>query len=148
MAGVRQSGYDPAYMHNLMIIIIDKSALSLFCQSINMSSASSGNLVQSDREAVRLFLERLRQHRLNLNWSQAELARRAGLSRPAYQNFENGYGNITLRNLLKILGVLGLTNQFAQLIPPITDEPTLASLTRPARQRARRRPSVVSPAAP
>lgn len=148
MAGVRQSGYDPTYTHYLIGIIIDLSALSLFYWLINMSSVSSDNLVQSDREAVRLFLERLRQHRLKLNWSQAELARRAGLSRPAYQNFENGYGNITLRNLLKILGVLGLTNQFAQLIPPVTDEPTLASLTRPTRQRARRRPSLVSPAAP
>lgn len=148
MAGVRQSAHDPTSMHYLIGIIIDLSALSLFYWLINMSSVSSDNLVQSDREAVRLFLERLRQHRLKLNWSQAELARRAGLSRPAYQNFENGYGNITLRNLLKILGVLGLTNQFAQLIPPVTDEPTLASLTRPTRQRARRRPSLVSPAAP
>lgn len=75
------------------------------------------------------------------------MARRAGLSRPAYQNFENGYGNITLRNLLNILGVLGLTERFAQMIPPVTEEPTLAALSKPVRQRARRRrPTVGSPA--
>ena len=115
---------------------------------MNVISASTDLLLQSDREAIRQFLEGLRQHRLKHNWSQVEMARRAGLSRPAYQNFENGYGNITLRNLLKILGVLGLTERFAQMIPPITEEPTLAALSKPVRQRARRRlPTVVSPVA-
>ncbi len=115
---------------------------------MNEGSASTDPLLQSDREAVRLFLDGVRQHRLKQNWSQVEMARRAGLSRPAYQNFENGYGNITLRNLLKILGVLGLTERFAQMIPPVTEEPTLAALTEPARQRARRRrPTVGSPTA-
>ena len=115
---------------------------------MKVSSASTDPLLQSDREAVRLFLDGLRQHRLKQNWSQVEMARRAGLSRPAYQNFENGYGNITLRNLLKILGVLGLTDRFAQMIPPVTEEPTLAALSKPVRQRARRRRSSVgSPAA-
>lgn len=108
-----------------------------------MSPASADPLLPSDREAVRQFLDGLRQHRLKQNWSQVEMARRAGLSRPAYQNFENGYGNITLRNLLKILGVLGLTERFAQMIPPVTEEPTLAALTKPARQRARRQRSTV-----
>lgn len=96
-------------------------------------------LVQSDREAVRILLDRLRQHRLKLNWSQAEMAQRAGLSRPAYQNFENGYGNITLRNLVKVLGVLGLTNHLAEMVPLLREEPTLASLAKPVRQRARAR---------
>lgn len=94
-------------------------------------------LVQTDREAVRTLLERVRQHRLKRNWTQVEMARRAGLSRPAYQNFENGYGNITLANLVRVLGVLGLTNNLAQLVPPVTEEPTLASLTKPTRLRAR-----------
>jgi transcriptional regulator with XRE-family HTH domain len=94
-------------------------------------------LVQTDREAVRTLLEHVRQHRLKNNWSQEEMARRAGLSRPAYQNFENGYGNITLANLVRVLGVLGLTNNLAQLVPAVTEEPTFASLTKPTRLRAR-----------
>src|SRR3990172_2140964 len=96
-------------------------------------------LVQSDREAVRVMLSRLRQHRLKHNWSQAEMARRVGLSRAAYQDFENGYSNITLTNLAKVLGVLGLTNNLAQMVPPVVEEPTLASLTKPLRLRARAR---------
>jgi transcriptional regulator with XRE-family HTH domain len=96
-------------------------------------------LVQSDREAVRILLSRVRQHRLRHNWSQAEMARRIGLTRATYQNFENGYGNLTLANLVRVLGVLGLTNHLAQLVPPVTEEPTLLSLTQPIRQRARAR---------
>lgn len=95
------------------------------------------SLVQTDREVVRTLIDRVRQHRLKNNWSQKEMARRAGLSRPGYQNFENGYGNITLSNLVRVLGVLGLTNNLAQLVPPPTEELTLASLTKPTRLRAR-----------
>ena len=94
-------------------------------------------LVQGDREAVRVLLARVRQHRLKHNRSQAEMARRAGLSRTGYQDFENGYGNITLANLAKVLGVLGLTNHLAQLVPPVAEEPTLAALLKVPRQRAR-----------
>ena len=56
------------------------------------------------------------------------MARRTGLSRTGYQDFENGYGHITLANLAKVLGVLGLTHHLAQLVPPVAEEPTLAAL--------------------
>ena len=107
----------------------------------NETKDTSTPLVQGDREAIRTMLTRVRQHRLKHNWTQAEMASRAGISRPAYQNFENGYGNITLANLARILGVLGLTNNLAQMVPPVTAEPTLAELMKPTRQRARRRSS-------
>jgi DNA-binding XRE family transcriptional regulator len=92
--------------------------------------------VHSGPDAVRILRERLRQHRLKHNWSQAEMARRAHLSRAAYQNFETGSGNITLRNLMKVLWVLGLTHHLAQMVPPVQVEPALASLPKPARQRS------------
>jgi transcriptional regulator with XRE-family HTH domain len=83
-----------------------------------------------------MLRERLRQHRLKRNWSQAEMARRAHLSRAAYQNFETGSGNITLRNLMKVLWVLGLTHHLAQMVPPIPAEPAPSPLAKPARQRS------------
>ena len=92
--------------------------------------------VQSGPEAVRILCERLRKHRLKRNWSQAEMARRAHLSRAAYQNFETGSGNITLRNLMKVLWVLGLTHHLAQLVPLLPAEPAPAPLAKPARQRS------------
>lgn len=106
-------------------------------RKVNSLGVQSMTVPPTDREAVRTLLDRIRQHRLKHNWSQAEMARRSGLSRPAYQNFENGYGNITLSNLVRVLGVLGMTNQLAQLVPPVMDEPTLATLLKPVRLRAR-----------
>jgi transcriptional regulator with XRE-family HTH domain len=105
-------------------------------------------LVQSGPDAVRTLLERLRQHRLKRNWSQAEMARRAHLSRAAYQNFETGHGNITLRNLMKVLWVLGLTNHLAQMVPPVPAEPVFLPLAKPARQRSytrRKAPAKLKP---
>jgi DNA-binding XRE family transcriptional regulator len=94
--------------------------------------------VQSGPDAVRMLRERLRQHRLKRNWSQADMARRAHLSRAAYQNFETGSGNITLRNLMKVLWVLGLTHHLAQMVPPVQvpAETAPAPLPKPARQRS------------
>jgi DNA-binding XRE family transcriptional regulator len=99
-------------------------------------SSISREHVQSGPDAVRVLRERLRQHRLKRNWSQAEMARRAHLSRAAYQNFEMGSGNITLRNLMKVLWVLGLTHHLAQMVPPVPPEPAPAPLTKPPRQRS------------
>jgi transcriptional regulator with XRE-family HTH domain len=92
-----------------------------------------------DRAAVRRLLQRLREHRLQRNWSQAEIARRAGLSRAAYQNFEGGYGNITLANLVRLLGLLGYAHRLGDLLPPVEELRTLEDLEqKPRRQRARK----------
>lgn len=90
-----------------------------------------------ERALVRGLLTRLRAQRLRRNWTQAELARRAGISVQSYQNFETGYGNITLANLLRILGVLGLADRLTLLVPELEEERTLRDINRPPRQRAR-----------
>jgi transcriptional regulator with XRE-family HTH domain len=101
---------------------------------------NSPNGVESqagERAVVRGLLTRLRARRLRRNWTQAELARRAGISVQSYQNFETGYGNITLAHFLRILGVLGLASRFALLVPELDEERTLKDVSRPVRQRAR-----------
>lgn len=90
-----------------------------------------------ERIVVRTLLARLRAHRLRRNWTQVELARRAGISVQSYQNFETGYGNITLANLLRILGIFGFANRLSLLVPELEEERTLRDVIRPARQRAR-----------
>src|ERR1035437_6993496 len=90
-----------------------------------------------ERALVRGLLARLRAQRLRRNWTQAELARRAGISVQSYQNFETGYGNITLANLLRILGILGFADRLSLLIPEVEEERTLRDVNRPVRQRAR-----------
>ncbi|WP_404420545.1 helix-turn-helix domain-containing protein [Nibricoccus sp. IMCC34717] len=93
----------------------------------------------SEREAVRELLGRLKAQRLSRNWSQAEVAARAGLTRTAYQNFELGLSNATLLSVVRILGVLGFLDRLAELIPVAEAPRTLETLNEPKRQRAWRR---------
>lgn len=97
-----------------------------------------------DRQVIRSFLERIRLQRLSRNWSQAEMARRVGLSRRAYQDFENGYGNITLTNLVRVLGTLGVSQRLVDLVPAPAVEPPMEDLLKPARQRARAKSTGIS----
>jgi transcriptional regulator with XRE-family HTH domain len=92
-----------------------------------------------ERTLVRSLLARMRAQRLRRNWTQAELARRAGISVQSYQNFETGYGNITLAHLLRILGVFGLADRLALLVPEPEEERTLSEVNRQPRLRARAR---------
>ena len=128
--------------------MLEISILYLLKDAMKHDENSDRALALGDREAVRALIDRIRQHRLRHNWSQAEMARRAGLSRPTYQNFENGYGNITLGNLVKVLGILGFTRNLAELVPSPEEELTYAALTKPARQRARARRATASKAKP
>ena len=84
---------------------------------------------------------RIRDRRLQRAWTQAEMARRAGLKEPTYVLFERT-GRISLLRLLKVLDMLGLMGEFER----IGEEPdlstlTLADLVKPKRQRgSRQRP--------
>jgi transcriptional regulator with XRE-family HTH domain len=98
-----------------------------------------------ERLVVRTLLTRLRAHRLRRNWTQSELARRAGISVQSYQNFETGYGNITLANLLRILGILGFADRLTLLVPELEEERTLRDVDRAPRQRARAKTSRTIP---
>ena len=103
-----------------------------------MKTVDAGTLAGvGQRIAVRTLLTRLRAHRLHRNWTQVELARRAGISVQSYQNFETGYANITLANLLRILGILGFADRLSLLVPELEEARTLRDVIRPARQRAR-----------
>jgi transcriptional regulator with XRE-family HTH domain len=90
-----------------------------------------------DRQAVQALLSRLKDQRLARNWSQAEMARRAGMSRAAYQDFESGVGNPTLESVMRVLGVLGFGGRVASLIPPVEIPQTLASVEHPKPRRLR-----------
>lgn len=102
-------------------------------------STSRTDTLHRERLSVRKLLHRLREHRLRRNWTQAEMARRAGISRPAYQNFEGGYSNITLTNLMRILSVLGFSARITDLVPEVEEERTVESAAQAPRQRARKK---------
>lgn len=81
--------------------------------------------------------QRLAQHRLRQNISQADLANRIGVSTPTISNLENGK-NATLDTFLNVVLALGLASELENLF---TETPLTASELRrlyqqPKRQRA------------
>lgn len=59
-----------------------------------------------DRRFLRDLGQRLRQHRLARQWTQAELARRCALDRTFIGSVERGERNVSLLNLRRIARVL------------------------------------------
>ena len=91
------------------------------------------------QEVAMELATRIRTRRLSRNWTQGELAARAGLKLPTYVLFERT-GRIALIRLLKVLDVLGLLDDFDQL----GRKEDLASLTlddisRPERKHGRQK---------
>ena len=91
--------------------------------------------------AVDLAL-RLRARRLRRGWTQAEIARRAGLKEPTYVLFERT-GRISLLRLLKVLEVLELSGEFEKIgAQQDLHGLTMDDIVKPQRKRgSRRQPS-------
>ncbi len=97
--------------------------------------------LKSAPEVAADLASRIRDRRLQRAWTQAEMARRAGLKEPTYVLFERT-GRISLLRLLKVLDVLGLLEEFDRLgQEPDLSTLSLADLVKPKRQRgSRKRP--------
>ena len=85
---------------------------------------------------------RLRARRLRRGWTQAEIARRAGLKEPTYVLFERT-GRISLLRLLKVLEVLELSGEFEKIgAQQDLHGLTMDDIVKPQRKRgSRRQPS-------
>lgn len=68
-------------------------------------------------EVVQLLCSRLRQERLVRAWTQAELARRAGVGIGTLSNLEAGR-NISFETLVRVAMVLGRTQELTALFAP------------------------------
>ncbi|MDI1320470.1 MAG: helix-turn-helix domain-containing protein [bacterium] len=81
---------------------------------------------------------RIRARRLRRGWTQAEMARRAGIKEATYVLFERT-GRISLLRLLKVLELLGLVDEIDRVgrQDDLTGL-TLADVVQPERQRGRR----------
>jgi DNA-binding XRE family transcriptional regulator len=90
----------------------------------------------SERAVLEELGRRLQDARLNANLAQAEVARKAGVSRRALQNLERGRV-CTLPLLIRVLRVLGKLQQLEALLPETGPSPIqLAKLKGRERQRA------------
>jgi transcriptional regulator with XRE-family HTH domain len=79
---------------------------------------------------------RLERHRLERNWTQAELALEAGLGQATVQRAEGGH-SIQMTSMIKLLRTLELLEGLDEAIPQSIDLP-IAQLDRPGRQGRRR----------
>lgn len=74
-------------------------------------------------EAVLVELgKRLAQHRIELSWTQARLADRAGVGKRTVERLENG-DSIQLVNLVRVFRALGLVERLDALLPEIKIRP-------------------------
>ncbi len=90
-------------------------------------------------EIARTLAQRVREQRLQRGWSQAELARRAGVKLPTYVLFERT-GRISLVRFIAIVDVLGLGGELEALgKSALPAGASLADLTKPLPQRGRTR---------
>lgn len=70
----------------------------------------------SDNAVLTEFGKRIASSRLNSNWTQADLANKAGVSKSTVEHIEKGQST-QLLNMVKILRALGLLNQFLGAFP-------------------------------
>ncbi|MBU0714163.1 MAG: helix-turn-helix domain-containing protein [Verrucomicrobia bacterium] len=90
----------------------------------------------SDKAVLGELGRRVQGLRLNANMAQADVARKAGISRRALQNLEGGRG-CTMALLIRVLRVVGKLSQFEAFLPEPGPSPLqLAKLQGHERQRA------------
>ena len=90
----------------------------------------------SEQAVLEELGRRLQDQRLNANLAQAEVARKAGVSRRALQNLESGRV-CTLPLLIRVMRVLGKLQPLEALLPETGPSPIqLAKLKGRERQRA------------
>ena len=77
----------------------------------------------TSKACLNMISERARKYRLEYPMTQKELAEGSGVSLRCIQLFESG-ADIKLSSLIKIMGKLGLKNNFSALIPDMTQRPS------------------------
>lgn len=91
---------------------------------------------QSDKAVLRDLGQRLRQARLRRNYSQEQLAERAGLNRTTVSEYERGSSTSTL-TLVQVLRALEMLDELAAFLPDPGPSPLdLARHQGQQRQRA------------
>lgn len=93
--------------------------------------------LRTPREIARILARRVRALRLELGWTQQELADRTGLALATYRRFERS-GHISLERLIKVAVVLDRGAELDRLFVR-SDARSMADLERRAERQARQR---------
>jgi transcriptional regulator with XRE-family HTH domain len=106
---------------------------------------SSDFELSSSQHIAEVLGKRLEALRLSLNISQAELARRAGVSRSTMTRIADGQG-ISLDSFIRVVKALGLTEHLENLLPDPAVRPVeLVQRGGSQRRRASRKPPQAEP---
>ena len=104
----------------------------------NTSELMQFDKLLTDAAVLAELGHRLERHRLERNWTQAELAAEAGIGQATVQRAERGE-SVQMTSMIKLLRALGLLAGFDLAVPESIDLPIaqLEREQRKARQRAR-----------
>ncbi len=93
----------------------------------------------SPADVARTLAQRAKAVRLIQGWTQASLARRAGVTVASYRRFE-ATGKSSLELILKVAHALGRLDEFAALLapPPASSIDELAARTNPSMPKRKR----------
>jgi len=88
-------------------------------------------------ELMKRIGQRLKTHRLARGWTQAELAKRSGISLSTLKLLERE-GKGSLQRLAKVAVILNLDGELRELFAEPTHYPSMEAVERTSRARARR----------
>lgn len=91
---------------------------------------------QTDKSALALLGRRMAAFRIRSNWTQAQLAEQAGVSKGTVEHIERG-DSVQVLNLIKVLRVCGMLETFLAIFPD--DSPSPMQILRMGEVKARKR---------
>lgn len=91
---------------------------------------------QTDKSALALLGRRMAAFRIRSNWTQAQLAEQAGVSKGTVEHIERG-DSVQVLNLIKVLRVCGMLEAFLAIFPD--DSPSPMQILRMGEVKARKR---------
>ena len=91
---------------------------------------------QTDESALAIFGKRLAAFRVRNNWTQADLAQKAGVGKGTVERIERGE-SVQVLNLVKVLRVCGALDVFLNIFPD--DSPSPMQLLYMGKMKIRRR---------
>ncbi|WP_158930025.1 helix-turn-helix transcriptional regulator [Acidisphaera sp. S103] len=74
------------------------------------------SLLPADADVMATLGRRVRAARLRRNWSQAEMAQRAGVTRKTYAALESGDTGVSVGCLLKTLAIFGYSDRLGSIL--------------------------------
>ena len=92
----------------------------------------------SNDEIKNIIGKKIKNYRIDLGYSQKDLAKRSGISIHSISNIENGNG-VTLDNLINIMRALNILNNIDNLVPDVASNPFDIDIGITNRQRVRKK---------